>query len=120
MDPMVRVCVRRVGSLTGKLAAAPESLTALLALTTKKLKLDREEAQFCIRDSVLHPRLKFWYRIRTVVPPRRPWGSVGRSRTSRTRRPKKSVGRWGILRTVHNGGRRLGKNAKRWWGPLWG
>ena len=50
-DPMVRVCVRRVGSLTGKLAAAPESLTALLALTTKKLKLDREEAQFCIRDS---------------------------------------------------------------------
>ena len=38
---MVRVSVRRVGSLTGKLAAAPESLAALLALATKKLKLDK-------------------------------------------------------------------------------
>ena len=38
---MVRVSVRRVGSLTGKLAAALESLAALLVLATKKLKLDK-------------------------------------------------------------------------------
>ena len=37
----------------------------------------------------------------------RPGRSVGRSRTSRTRGPKKSVGRWGLLRTVRTLGRRL-------------
>ena len=36
---MTRLSLRRVGALTGKLAAAPGSLSELLALATKKLKL---------------------------------------------------------------------------------
>lgn len=36
---MTRLSLRRVGALTGKLAAAPGSLADLLALATKKLKL---------------------------------------------------------------------------------
>ena len=47
---MVRVSVRRVGSLTGKLAAALESLAALLVLATKKLKLDKPASRIFIGD----------------------------------------------------------------------
>ena len=50
---MVRVSVRRVGSLTGKLAAAPESLAALLALATKKLKLDKPASRVKVGDDAL-------------------------------------------------------------------
>ena len=49
---------------------------------------------------------------RPTTDPGRPGRSVGRSRTSRTRGPKKSVGRWGVSRTVQIFGRRLGKSAK--------
>ena len=108
---MVRVSVRRVGSLTGKLAAAPESLAALLALATKKLKLDKPASRIFTAsgDELDDDDDVLLLREDDVVLLGLPWGrgrrgsggSVGRSRTSRTRGPKKSVGRWGVSRTVH-------------------
>ena len=49
---MMRVGLRRVGHLTGKVAAVPDSLLALLELATKKLQLDAPAARiFLVRGS---------------------------------------------------------------------
>jgi hypothetical protein len=40
-----RVSLRRVGAVTGKLAGCPDTLAELLALATKKLKLDETAIQ---------------------------------------------------------------------------